>query len=137
MQWIHQVLGLLGLIPFIGLAILNILNWFSAPFLLVSYAALIISFLAGVVWMQAMQAQKSYWLAIGSNLFMLASWGLLLLAAYGVQQGIFYALACLLLLVYLLEYFTLKTHYPNDFFSLRTWLTLIASISLIITDFLN
>jgi len=46
----HRILGYSGLLPFIGLAIFCWLGYFSAIGWLVSYAALIFSFLGGLLW---------------------------------------------------------------------------------------
>lgn len=47
----HAVFGYAGLIPFIGLTALMLMNQPSAEFWLMSYAALIFSFLGGVQWL--------------------------------------------------------------------------------------
>lgn len=127
MQKIHQLLGYLGLIPFIGLSALHIYGWSPAYELLVTYSALIISFLAGVLWMAAMDRNLSLWLALLSNVVMLASWALLII---NPGSGVLYAFTLLLITLLMVEKRQLKAHYPSRFYELRSRLTLIASIAL-------
>lgn len=135
MKAVHHILGYLGLIPFLGLAVLQLsddIYAIHAYSLLVHYSALIITFLAGVIWMAGIHFQKNLWLALFSNIVMLISWLLLWLS----PNGVLYFLTILLLSVYFVEYASLKTHYPESFFTLRTRLTLIASVSLIFAEIL-
>lgn len=131
MRPIHSILGYLGLIPFIGLSALHISGWQIAYDILISYSALIISFLAGVLWMSSMQAKLSASYAVLSNLIMLASWAVL----WGGQSfGGLYSFSLLFITLYLIEYRTLQPHYPVEFFTLRGRLTLIATISLLAAE---
>lgn len=127
MHPIHTILGYLGLIPFIGLSALHIYQWLPAYELLVTYSALILSFLAGLLWMSAMDTERSIRLAIASKGIVLASWALLYLNPGHV---ILYAFSLLFILLYLFETLYLKSLYPSGFFSLRSRLTVITTLSL-------
>ena len=137
-RWLKP-LGYGGLIPFVGLS-----GWLwleptgSDPstlvFALLSYSALIFSFLSGLLWFGSFiigqydrrQATQTLWVSV---IAMLCSWswflwglfspGLVLLAA-----GLSY------LLLWAYERETLAHWYPADFFALRTRLTFVAALSL-------
>ena len=128
MTVIHKILGYLGLIPFLALSSLAIYGWSYANTLLISYSLLIVTFLAGILWSMTLKYHLSSWLAIFSNMVMLASWGLMLISD---MHGIYYAISILFILVYLVETFTLKDLYPEGFYTLRSQLTLIAVLSLL------
>lgn len=187
MQNIHKALGFLGLLPFILLSILVTKNYPYAEFFLATYAALIISFIAGIIWTQSLiyndnsasndiqdsknlnhlivaeqesgqidyqssfnhpvletpslqegvshsNERQKLFIALFSNFVMLISWALLWL--YSVD-GIFYALASLLLVTYLFEFSQIQHQYPQNFFKLRTQLTLIAAFCLMLADVFN
>lgn len=127
MNKIHQVLGYLGLIPFVILSALNIYGWQYADNLLISYSLLIVTFLAGILWSMTLKYHLSHWIVIFSNLVMLASWGLITI---NDMKGIFYAISILFILVYLVENFALKELYAKGFYRLRSQLTFIAVTSL-------
>ncbi|BBP46465.1 hypothetical protein THMIRHAS_18380 [Thiosulfatimonas sediminis] len=137
MKTMHTILGFLGLIPFIGLSALSIANWHAADFMLASYSALIISFLAGALWTWTLVKTQPTWLSVVSNLIMLVSWLLLWLAWHGAGANIFFALAALLITLNLVEYQQLKNEIPSNYLTFRIRLTLIASLSLLSAAVLN
>ena len=127
MQKVHLMLGYAGLIPFIGLAGAMIYGVKDAEYLLLTYAALILSFLGGIVWMAAMSANKHWSLAIISNLVMLLAWTSLIFRDISWSLPL---IAILMVGLQLLETRYLKDVYSREFLTMRRNLTLIASLSL-------
>ncbi len=76
----HTALGLgyAGLVPFIGLAILSILvsadEAYRVEFFLLTYAAIILSFLGGVVWGRVMRKPNAGIALVISNAAALVGW---------------------------------------------------------------
>ena len=127
MQKIYILLGYAGLIPFVGLAALILYGVNTADYLLLSYSALILSFLGGVVWMAALQSSKHWTLVLFSNLLMLTAWLTLIFPDSSWSMPV---LACLYLLLLWTENQYLRNYYFPEFFNLRRNLTLIAAFSL-------
>lgn len=132
MQRIYQVLGHAGLIPFVGLAIIAVMGWEPAQSMLVKYAALILSFLGGTVWMLAMQKQLHWSVAIVSNAVTLLAWVVLMLFPSNIAL---LALAILYSFFITFENQFMKLHYSEAYFRLRLILTIVAVISLMVAGF--
>jgi hypothetical protein len=131
MHKVHFILGYLGLIPFIGLAGLSWWGWALADMILLSYAALIMSFLAGNVWAYSIEYKLHWSVALFSNGVMLLSWLALWLHA---MPGILYWLAILMMVLIIVEYWQLGDVYESSFLKLRTILSLTAAVSLIVAE---
>lgn len=128
----HKVLGYAGLIPFIGLAVLIQFGYTDAKFMLISYAALIFSFLGGVQWMVSLQHALSTTRQVISVSVMLWAWLWLLLPE--LNWFLIAGLSFWLLWVY--ERMLFIQQYPADFMVLRRNLSAIAGLSLIFTGVL-
>lgn len=124
----HQLLGYAGLIPFIGLALLNILGSYpdSSEWLL-SYAALIFSFLGGLLWLVSMQYELPRHVPMVSVGLMLWAWCWLLWPTFNW----FWLAAWSFLGLWLYEKFYLASVYSPAFLRIRAHLSLIAALSLI------
>ncbi|WP_415901651.1 DUF3429 domain-containing protein [Neptuniibacter sp. QD29_5] len=125
----HRLFGYFGLIPFVGLAILSVEK--GAPFdeWLLSYAALIYSFLGGVIWFASMAigtAKHQTWVAI---MAMLWAWSWLV---YPLPHTLFVAGVSFFVL-WLYEMRSLVSIYPKIFWKLRSHLSIVAGTSLIIS----
>jgi len=125
----HRLFGYAGLIPFIGLAILS--NIKGAPFdgWLISYAALIYTFLGGVIWFASLTncaAKHLSWLSI---IVMLWAWSWLV---YPLPQPFILAGVSFFLL-WLYERHYLIGIYPKPFWKLRSHLSVVAGSTLIIS----
>ncbi len=127
MQKVHHMLGYAGLLPFIGLAAAMVYGVKEAEFLLVTYAALIVSFLGGIVWMVSLSSEKHRLWAVTSNLAMLLAWVCVILREINVTLPL---IAILLLVLQLLESRLLGDVFAQEYRTMRRRLTLIASISL-------
>jgi len=99
-----------------------------AQTMLLSYATLIISFLAGTLWSASVTHPLSWQVAVVSNLTMLLAWVILLLHS---TSGILIWASLLLALLLFYEYWHLRSHYPVKLLRMRQQLTLIAVVSLI------
>ena len=130
MQKVHLILGYAGLIPFIGLAILAIAGYEEASYFLLTYAALILSFLGGIVWMATIAAKKHWSLAVVSNVVMLIAWVAVIVSNTSWSLPLIGALMLGLLFI---ESRHLRSEYTDDFFRLRKYLTFIAAASLFST----
>ncbi len=124
----HQFLGYAGLIPFIGLALLNAFGGYpdSSEWLL-SYAALIFSFLGGLLWLVSMQYELPRHVPLVSAGMMLWAWCWLLWPA----MNWFWLAAWSFLGLWLYEKFYLASVYSPAFLRMRAQLSLIAALSLI------
>ncbi len=80
--WIAQILGYAGLIPFVFLALDPLLTGFiSAPLArlsLLSYGAIILSFLGGIIWGRSLDNPQAGGAMIVSVVLSLAGWGAIL-----------------------------------------------------------
>ena len=132
MQRIYMILGHAGLIPFVGLAIIAVTGWPPAQSMLMKYAALILTFLGGSVWMLAMQKQLHWSIAIVSNVVMLLAWVVFML--FPPNIGLL-ALAILFTSFLTFENQIMKPHYGEDYFRLRVILTIVAVLSLMLGGF--
>ena len=127
-QPVHYVLGYAGLIPFIGLAAMQIAGWSMAQLLLLSYAALILSFLGGTIWTATLVYRLHWQVALFSNIMMLMSW---LALAFHHVPGVLTWVATLLALLMFYEFWKLGSHYRLGLMKMRLILTLVAASSLI------
>lgn len=134
MRPIHSLLGYAGLLPFAGLVLIALfpenplsvifsdlnLNWHLA---LLSYAALIYSFIAGIYWHVSLQVennQQANIIALWSVSLMLWGWGWVVFspAITFLWIGLsFWALP-------LLERIWLKAYFKDAFMRLRTHLSM-------------
>lgn len=128
MTRLHQLLGYAGLIPFIGLALLTVTGIYpvSSEWLL-SYAALIFSFLGGLLWLVSMQYELPKHVPVVSVSVMLWAWCWMLWPAFNW----FWLAAWSFLGLWLYEKFYLASVLSLAFLRLRGQLSLIAAISLI------
>lgn len=130
MQKVHIILGYAGLIPFVGLSILAISGYEDAEYLLLTYAALILSFLGGIVWMATITANKHWSLAVLSNAVMLIAWAAVV---FGDSIWALAVIAVVMLGLLFIESRYLRSDYADDFFKLRKHLTVIAAFSILCT----
>ena len=123
----HRWFGYAGLIPFIGLAILS--NQKGAPYdgWLLSYAALIFSFLGGVIWFASLASRAAKHQAWISIMVMLWAWSWLI---YPSPHPLVLAGTSFFLL-WLYEMHSLINIYPEAFWKLRTHLSVVAGSALI------
>ena len=128
MQKIHYTLGYAGLIPFIGLSVLTLMDDSVSHFALITYAALIASFLGGTLWMISVKEDLPMHVAITSNVIMLLSW--LLIIFYKVD-GIYYLASALFVSVICYERRYIKHLYSPEYLQLRTWLSSIVAVCLV------
>ena len=130
MTRLHQLLGYGGLIPFVGLAIINMTGAFpnSSEWLL-TYTALIFSFLGGLLWLVSMQYQLPNHVPLVSVSMMLWAWCWLLWP----DINWFWFAAWSFLSLWLYEKFYLSMVYSPDFLRLRGQLSLTAALSLMAT----
>lgn len=140
---IHRWFGLAGLIPFILLPLISPFAELPLQQWQLSYAALIFSFLGGIIWLGSLHKQSTWHISWVSILVMLWAWSWLLLDSLSVpfasESGINHigvllaGLSFPALLVY--EICFLKQIYPSDFMRLRVLLTAVASSSLLLSFF--
>lgn len=130
----HRLLGYAGLIPFIGLALLSFSDAYPASHQwLLSYAALIMSFLGGLMWHASLQHQLPRHVSIVSVMLMLWAWCWLLFP----NVNWFWWAAWSFLAVWLYEKRYLSAVYSPAFMRLRAQLSLVAAFSLIATALLS
>jgi hypothetical protein len=128
-----NALGYAGLLPFIGLPLLYQQQiWFDSPTLLhvyQLYSALILGFMAGVLWPALPQSDShnnSHSLALLAVTFpVLSVIGLVL-----IEHSFLLLQLVLFLLLRLTELLTsINQRYSRSYRSLRNWLTLVVSVS--------
>ena len=127
MSRLYQLLGYGGLIPFVGLALLTVTGVYPASSeWLLSYAALIFSFLGGMLWLVSMQYQLPKHVPLVSVSLMLWAWCWLLWPAFNW----FWLAAWSFLGLWLYEKYCLSMVFSPAFVRLRGQLSLIAALSL-------
>ncbi|MCV6611982.1 MAG: DUF3429 domain-containing protein [Amphritea sp.] len=129
----HRTLGIAGLMPFIGLSLVAISGSELYSLYLLTYAALIFSFLGGVLWFVSLNQQAPGHLAWISVSVMLWAWSWLhpqFPAALLLAAASFIGL-------HLYERYYLAGLYPQAFMTLRSMLTVIASVSLAVAALLG
>lgn len=111
--------GILGLIPFLA-AVFGIhwLGWELHRFTL--YSGVILAFLCGVIWKNALEADKGAPIALGLALAIPALIWLVVFGSPGVQVGV---AALGFVVVYGWERFSVWSVYPAGYRVLRTTLT--------------
>ncbi len=126
-QW-HNWGGYTGLIPFIVLSLLTIAGFSFARPALISYAALIFSFLCGVIWFVSLKRPQTSHIAVVALGGMLWSWCWLLFPNidWTAAAGLSFAL------LWIYEYKTLSEDYGDQFIKLRLRLSSGAALSLIL-----
>jgi hypothetical protein len=125
----HRVFGYSGLIPFVGFSLYLILIDNSWQDWLISYAALIFSFLGGILWAFSLNGstpRHCSWVSIGAML-----WAWLWLVCNPQGQLIIAAFSFVALWLYERRY--LRDLYPESFYKLRTHLSLTAATSLLLS----
>ncbi|WP_417594595.1 DUF3429 domain-containing protein [Oceanospirillum sp.] len=123
----HRWGGYTGLIPFISLSLLTVADLNFALAALISYAALIFSFLCGVVWFVSLKRPQNGHIALVALGGMLWSWCWILFS--GIDWSGIAGLSFVLLWLY--ERRVLSSDYGDQFIQLRLWLSSGAAISLL------
>lgn len=129
----HRWGGYTGLIPFVSLSLLTIAGFSFAPAALISYAALIFSFLCGVVWFVSLKRPQTGHIALVALGGMLWSWCWILFPAidWTAAAGLSFAL------LWLYERRVLSRDYGDQFIQLRLWLSSGAALSLLLAYLLT
>lgn len=126
----HRYLGYAGLVPFVVLSLAAVADIEHAHFFLLSYAALIFSFLGGILWGHSLQLRLPPHASLVSISCMLWAWLWLLMPGY--DWLILAALSFVMLWLY--EWFLLKQRIDRDFLKLRGQLSLVAAFSLLLSS---
>jgi hypothetical protein len=130
MSFLHRLLGFAGLIPFLGLSLLAVTNIYPAEHLLIGYAALIYSFLGGVIWSFSLQNPVGHTSVLSVSLMLWAwSWLLMPISVALPLAAVSFAL------LPLYEHRYLKPLYPQAFMRLRWQLSVVAATSLSVAVF--
>lgn len=129
MSRLHTLLGYGGLIPFIALSILTVSGYSAAAGWLISYAALIFSFLGGLLWVASIKVPLPRQVAVVSVVLMLWAWCWLLFPAVNW----FWWAAWSFLGLWLYEKRFVADFYGAGLLHLRLQLSLIAALSLLLT----
>ncbi len=127
----HRYLGYAGLIPFVILALGSLLDNRHAEIFLLDYAALIFSFLGGMLWTLSIRETLPAHVALVSVSAMLWAWLWLLTPAYNW----FWLAALSYVALWLYEWFLLRRFIEHQFLMLRGQLSLIAALSLVLANF--
>lgn len=127
----HRMLGYAGLIPFILLAIGNLAQIDHAAIFLLSYAALIFSFLGGILWGQSLSQALPPHVSLVSVSCMLWAWLWLLMPAYNWL----WLAALSFIALWLYEWLLLSRYLAPDFVRMRGQLSLVAALSLVVASF--
>lgn len=126
MSRLHYVLGYGGLVGFIGLTALIWLDWSTASGWMLSYSALIVSFLGGMLWQQSLISQTQQHVPVVAIILMLWPW----LAIMLFPERWLILAAITLLLIWRYERRFLSEHYPAEFMQMRGILSISAAILL-------
>ncbi len=126
MSRLHFILGYGGLAGFILLTALIWLNQPEASGWMMSYSALIVSFLGGILWQQSLLSQTAKHVPIVAVVLMLWPW----LAIMLMPERWLLLAAITLLLVWRYERRFLSAHYPPAFMQMRGVLSLVAAVNL-------
>jgi hypothetical protein len=135
----HQWLGYGGLIPFVGLSLLIWLKPWQIDgllfgHLLLNYAAMILSFLGGVIWMASLVYRLPKHALYVSVFAMLWPWLVLIEAeVMGLSMPVALSIAAVsFIALWFYEKRFATAAYDYAFFRLRTQLTWVAAISLLL-----
>lgn len=127
-QRVHYLLGYLGLIPFVGLAALQVAGVVNSNIYLLSYSALILSFLGGTLWSSSITLKLDWPVAVVSNLVVLFAWAALVFHQTPAVLGL---MALLLIGLLVFEHIQLGRLYHSSLMRLRNILTIGSSASLV------
>lgn len=127
----HRYLGYGGLIPFVLLALASLFNIDHATPFLLSYAALIFSFLGGILWGHSLQRALPAHVSLVSVSCMLWAWVWLLMSAYNWL----WLAALSFVALWLYEWLLLRPYIKPDFLKMRGQLSFIAALSLLVAGF--
>ncbi|MDX1347593.1 MAG: DUF3429 domain-containing protein [Thiomicrorhabdus chilensis] len=135
---LYKILGYAGLIPFLALAGLShvaLFEW-EAQLVLLSYAAMIFSFLGGVLWGASVISVRDeepsmgvLWISVVS---MLWAWGWLLGAFWWPEFNFLWLASVSFLLLWFYETHAMAKTFPFFFVRLRRDLSWVAALSLFI-----
>ena len=127
----HQrLLGYAGLIPFVLLSLAAVSDISHARFFLLGYAALIFSFLGGILWGISLGRNLPAHVSLVSVSCMLWSWLWLLMPGYDW----FWLAALSFIALWCYEWLGLRHVYHPDFLYLRGQLSLVAALSLVMAN---
>lgn len=131
MTRLHTLLGYAGLFPFISLSLLMHSQAADMEWMLRSYAALIFSFLGGLVWLASTRDYVPAHLAVVAVCCMLWAWCWLIVP----QFFPFWLLAASFICLLIYETQTLSTVYSDTLMSMRKQLSWVAALSLLFATF--
>jgi hypothetical protein len=123
-----RFLGFFGLIPFILLAVADLGGSHHAAIFLISYAALIFSFLGGLLWGQGLTKPMPLHSSLVSVSAMLWAWVWLLMPGYNW----FWLAALSFIALWLYEWLLLRRWIDPAFLRLRGQLSFVAAVCLLI-----
>lgn len=127
----HRYLGYGGLIPFVILGLASLADISHARWFLLSYAALIFSFLGGILWGQSLIKKMPVHCSLVSVSCMLWAWLWLLLPAYNWL----WLAALSFVTLWLYEWLLLRPQLDPAFIRMRGQLSSIAALSLVLANF--
>ncbi|MCK7460370.1 DUF3429 domain-containing protein [Idiomarina aminovorans] len=95
-NWLIYILGFLGLVPFLASSLAALMHtgafWGIQPLeFLITYGAIILSFLGGILWGRALhraESEKTMGLLLFSNVFALLAWFTILIHAPAWSLGL-------------------------------------------------
>lgn len=131
MTRLHTLLGYAGLLPFVFLSLLMHGHAADMEWLLRSYAALIFSFLGGLVWLASTRDFLPAHVAVVAVCCMLWAWCWLIVP----QLFPLWLLAASFIGLLIYETQALSTVYSKTLMSLRKQLSWVAALSLLVATF--
>ncbi|WP_438971268.1 DUF3429 domain-containing protein [Methylophaga sp.] len=124
----QRYLGYGGLIPFVFLSLVTLAGIDHAAFFLITYAALIFSFLGGILWGVSLDKRLPQHVSLVAVSSMLWAWVWLLMPGY--DWFILAALSFMALWLY--EWLLLRRVLDKSFIQLRGQLSLVAAFCLLL-----
>lgn len=124
----QRYLGYGGLIPFVFLSVATVAGIDHAAFFLLSYAALIFSFLGGILWGVSLQQKLPDHVSLVSVSCMLWAWLWLLMPGYNW----FFLAALSFVALWLYEWLLLRNKLDRQFIQLRGQLSVVAAFCLLL-----
>ncbi|WP_430010128.1 DUF3429 family protein [Methylophaga lonarensis] len=131
MTRLHKLLGYAGLLPFISLSLLMHSQQADMEWMLRSYAALIFSFLGGLLWLASTRIYVPSHVAVMAVSCMLWGWCWLIVPQFFPLWLL--SASFLALLIYEMQ--ALSAVYSDALMSLRKRLSLVAALSLLFAAF--
>lgn len=136
---IVYTLGYLGLVPFVGLSLLTGLEiklFESQHFMLISYAAIILSFMGAIHWGTSMCINEkiSVIMLVVSVMLALLAWAALLLPAMYSYQLLIVSFSVLCIVDH---YLLPIQHYQRWYLNMRVALTTIVVLCLVVSAYLG